>query len=215
MTPTSSEILQSLERISNDLLLLSVLYHLLIFGFTIALFNGWRPSNKVFGSVLALPLLSVSVISLWYENPFNGLMLLASFTLLVLFLIQTETKKIELSKRWLLVPAIIMLIFGWMYPHFVHHTVYTYFVAAPIGLIPCPTLSLIIGFSLLFNGLDSKKWSFPLSLIGLFYGILGVFVLDVLIDAFLMGGSLILLFQSLKMKKQSRVDENSVNLTFN
>jgi hypothetical protein len=50
--------------------------------------------------------------------------------------------------------GVSMIAFGWLYPHFLEsHPATTYLFAAPTGVIPCPTLSLVIGFALLSGGL--------------------------------------------------------------
>jgi hypothetical protein len=87
-----------------------------------------------------------------------------------------------------------MIFFGLFYPHFLKNTlIIKYIYTVPIGLIPCPTLSTIIGFSLLFNGFYSKSWSITLSILGLFYGFFGVIILKVYLDIFLIIGALSLL----------------------
>jgi len=70
--------------------------------------------------------------------------------------------------------GVAMIAFGWLYPHFLTFGPVTrYLVAAPMGLIPCPTLSLVIGFALLAGGLSSRAWSIVLAVVGLFYGLFG------------------------------------------
>ena len=34
-----------------------------------------------------------------------------------------------------------------------------YAYASPFGLLPCPTLSVVIGLTLIFGGLQSTAWS--------------------------------------------------------
>ena len=62
-----------------------------------------------------------------------------------------------------------------------------------MGLIPCPTLSLVIGFTLLAGGFGSKAWSLVLVAAGTFYGLFGVARLGVVLDVVLAGGALCLL----------------------
>ena len=68
-----------------------------------------------------------------------------------------------------------------------------YLYAAPTGLIPCPTLSLVIGFALLGGGLGSRAWSISLAAVGLFYGLFGVMRLRVYWDIPLIFGAAALL----------------------
>jgi len=90
--------------------------------------------------------------------------------------------------------GIIMILFGLVYPHFLDtHRVIRYLYASPAGLIPCPTLSILIGFVLLFNGLGSQALTLTCILFGLFYGIFGVLKLAVHIDLVLVFGALVLM----------------------
>ena len=54
--------------------------------------------------------------------------------------------------------------------------------AAPFGLLPCPTLLVVIGTTLLIPNLHSKVWSCALVATGLLYGAVGVLRLDVVLD---------------------------------
>jgi hypothetical protein len=91
-----------------------------------------------------------------------------------------------------------MIVFGWIYPHFLEGgSWFRYLYAAPMGLIPCPTLSFTIGFAMIANGFSSRSWSLVLVVIGVFYGVFGAFRLGVSIDFVLLAGSLLLLIQAL------------------
>ncbi len=61
------------------------------------------------------------------------------------------------------------------------------------GLIPCPTLSILIGFLLLYNGFGSQSLTLTFIVFGLFYGIFGVLKLAVYLDIFLVFGAVSLL----------------------
>jgi hypothetical protein len=71
-----------------------------------------------------------------------------------------------------------------------------YLIAAPMGLIPCPTLSTVIGLTLLFQSFNSTRWTIVLALIGLFYGLFGVVRLHVYIDVILVIGSVLLIIHA-------------------
>jgi hypothetical protein len=94
-----------------------------------------------------------------------------------------------------------MISFGWVYPHFLESgNWFNYLYAAPTGLIPCPTLSITIGFALLANGLSSRVWSLFLAIIGLFYGLFGIFRLEVHLDVGLLVGALLLFILAFTFK---------------
>jgi hypothetical protein len=80
-----------------------------------------------------------------------------------------------------------------VYPHFLHTRTWAeYIYAAPLGLIPCPTLSAVIGATLILGLLQSKAWSLAVALAGLLYGVIGVFRLGVGLDVALIAGATIL-----------------------
>jgi len=87
-----------------------------------------------------------------------------------------------------------MIAFATFYPHFLSdRTPVAYLYAAPTGVIPCPTLSLVIGFALLGGGLRAPVWSSVLAAVGLFYGLFGVARLGVQLDVALIAGAATLL----------------------
>jgi len=93
-----------------------------------------------------------------------------------------------------MVIGILMIIFGLVYPHFVNTDSFLkYLYASPVGLIPCPTLSILIGFLLLYNGFGSQSLILTFVAFGLFYGLFGVLKLAVYLDIFLVFGTITLL----------------------
>ena len=90
--------------------------------------------------------------------------------------------------------GVIMIVFGLLYPHFIEtDSVLKYLYASPVGLIPCPTLAILIGFLLVFNGFGSQSITLTLIVFGLFYGIFGALRLGVHLDILLIFGTLALL----------------------
>jgi hypothetical protein len=87
----------------------------------------------------------------------------------------------------------MLIAFGWGYPHFLETDRWmTYAYAAPLGVLPCPTLSALIGATLILGLLGSAVWSITLAAAGLVYGTVGVFVLGVQLDYVLLAGTLVL-----------------------
>ncbi len=77
--------------------------------------------------------------------------------------------------------------------HFLNTTSFLpYLYAAPVGLVPCPTLSITIGAALILGGLESRGWSLVLAGMGIFYAVFGALRLGVTIDFTLLVGALIL-----------------------
>jgi hypothetical protein len=203
--PAPSVIYEGLARIASNSLILAVIWHI-VFGLAIIGFiAGWRPSRKLAAAILAVPLLSVSILAWVYKNPFNGAVFLIFAILLALVGLYLPKEKVEGGPLWNQIAGVLMIAFGWIYPHFLASGEWwKYLYAAPTGLIPCPTLSVIIGFALLAGGFASRTWSGLLAVLGLFYGVFGAFRLGVELDMFLLLGALLLLIQSLTIKLPQR-----------
>jgi len=109
-----------------------------------------------------------------------------------------------------MIPGIILFIFGWIYPHFLDTPSFLpYLYSAPIGLIPCPTLSIVIGLALVLNGLGSRALSLVLGLSGMFYGITGVTQLGVAIDLVLAPGAIMILVRAFAGKRPERANKTA------
>lgn len=189
--PSPEEILIGLRAIANDWRLLSALWHGYFAVLVLAIVFGVRPSRRVVGVLLALPLLSVSILAWVYTNPFNG----ASFALTAIVLLaiagRLSRESVKIAPALLAVPGSLMIGFGWIYPHFLDNaTPMEYLYAAPTGVIPCPTLSIVIGFTMILSGLRSPPWCLVLTIVGLFYGVFGASRLGVKIDWVLLLGAL-------------------------
>jgi hypothetical protein len=196
--PSPTDILKGLGSIANGVIFLAILWHVLIAIVIIALLEGWRPTRKLGAIYLAAPLLSVSILAWAYKNPFNGVVFLMLAVILALIGLRFPNEKVQAAPLWGLVFGALMILFGWIYPHFLTNASWIkYLFSAPAGLIPCPTLSFTIGFALLANGFGSRVWSITLVVIGIFYGLFGFFRLAVHLDIVLLLGSLILLIQTL------------------
>jgi len=192
--PSRAEILQTLGLVSNEQAILAVIWHVLLGIAAIGFLFGWRPSKKLGGMALSIPLLSVSVIAWLYKNPFNGLVFLIFAAVLFIIGLRRPSEKVDAPPVWAKVAGVVLVIFGWVYPHFLTGGSWLrYLYRAPTGLIPCPTLCLVIGLALLANGFSSRAWSICLGIVGVFYGLTGVFSLGVTIDVVLLLGALSLL----------------------
>jgi hypothetical protein len=90
----------------------------------------------------------------------------------------------------------MMVVFGLIYPHFLHtDSILKYLYASPAGLIPCPTLSILVGFALIYNGFGSQPMTIAIFIFGLFYGLFGVLKLAVYPDLFLLFGTITLVIK--------------------
>ena len=84
-------------------------------------------------------------------------------------------------------------------------SVVRYLCAAPTGLIPCPTLSVVVGFALFADGLGSRAWPAVLAALGLLYGLFGALWLGVYLDAGLIIGAIALAMLALRHSEQGSI----------
>ena len=192
--PSSDEILNSLSTIANQWQLLAIVWHIYFGVLAAGLVFGLRPSRRTGGVLLALPLLSVSVLAWMSANPFNGTMFAIAAVALIVIALRQPDAQLRIAPTWAVVAGALMYLFGWVYPHFLDTVSFVpYLYGAPVGLVPCPTLSIVIGLSLVVAGLNSRAWSVVLGAMGVFYGVFGAFRLGVTIDVVLLLGALLLL----------------------
>ena len=121
-------------------------------------------STVLAGILLALPLASVSLLAWLCGTPFNGTTFAIMTAALMGAAFSLPRTPLQVGAPWLVVPGVLLVAFGWVYPHFLRTDSWaTYLYAAPLGLIPCPTLSAVIGTALVVRGLNSRGWSFARS----------------------------------------------------
>ncbi|HSG65340.1 MAG TPA: hypothetical protein VLD39_10080 [Gammaproteobacteria bacterium] len=192
--PSAVEIVQQLAEIASGWRALAVFWHI-YFGSIVWLLVRARPSRRTMGVLLALPLLSVSSLAWKVGNPFNGSVFLLAAVALSVIALKLPLSPLTIAPRWITAMGVLMAGFGWAYPHFLDDTAstLTYVYAAPTGLIPCPTLAMLIGLTLIVDGLRSRAWSTLLVTLGLTYGVVGGAILEVAIDWLLVLGGVTLL----------------------
>lgn len=166
-----------------------------IFGvIALGLLLGVRPSLRVAGVLLALPLLSVSLLAWMAANPFNGTLFALTAVDSLSWPCGCPTNASRLPPPGLSPPASSCLHSAGSIPTFLDSASFvTYLYAAPTGLVPCPTLSIVIGLSPIVAGLDARAWSLLLgAVMGILYGLFGALRLGVTIDYILLLGALLL-----------------------
>lgn len=179
--PSSSEILSHLSFLSQSYIGLAILWHLAVF--SVMARKGWRPKQRHAAQLLLLPLISVSILAWLHGNPFQGLVFLILSFILGLISFQLAIRPVSLHRKWTFPVGILALVYALIYPHFLDgKSILLYLIAAPVGVVPCPTLSLVFGFSLLFNGFYSRAWQAVCAVAGLFYAAFGIVVLGVWLD---------------------------------
>lgn len=199
----SEEIIAGLQAIVNNNVIIATLWHVAIYGLIISLFFNWNPSNKLMAILFFLPVLSVSILAWYSGNPFNGTLFAVLAVLIIIFGLKASSQPITFSQLAFPMIGVLMIVFALSYPHFLESdSIIRYLYASPVGLIPCPTLSLLIGFALVYNGFGSNALTISLIVYGLFYGLFGVFRLGVTLDIGLIIGALSLLVKYLMSLRQ-------------
>ncbi len=187
-------ILGELTEIANNWRPLAYVWHAYFTVATLSVIWRLRPTRRFTGVVLALPLLSAGALAWSTANLFSGTTFALSGTALVYVAARLPLGHINIAPWWMVIPGTAMFLFGWVYPHFLESTTpIQYLNAAPTGLVPCPTLSIVIGATLVLDGLQSLRWSLVLGIMGLLYGAVGVLYLSVGIDLLLFLGAMTLI----------------------
>ena len=196
--PSSAELLRSVSTIANALVPVAIAWHLAIAVALVAIVAGWRPSLRVALVLVATPALSVSMCSFAYRNPFNGISLAVLAGLLCTFAGAARAGETARAAPWSTWLGAALIAFGLVYPHFVTGSWWRDLYAAPVGVLPCPTLSLIAGFTLLAGGFRGRAISAVLAAWTAFYAGFGIARLGVAIDAALVAATVGLLAVSVR-----------------
>jgi membrane protease YdiL (CAAX protease family) len=106
------------------------------------------------------------------------------------------------GSRWARVVGVLLVALAWTYPHFLDTPhAQTFLYAAPMGLVPCPTLALVAGIGLLTGGLRSPSWSLVVAGVTLFYGLFGALRLGVYLDGALVIAAVALAALALRLRR--------------
>ena len=202
--PTPDQILAELRTIANQAQSIAAIWHILVFMALVGLVSGWRPSRRFVAATLVPPVLSVAVMASLHGNLFNGTMFTALAITLTVLGFRMPPIAARLSPRWALYLGIGTAAFGLAYPHFLQAgSLLGYLYAAPMGLIPCPTLAFAIGLALIVDGVGSRAWALILAVTGLCYGAFGVARLGVALDLGLILGAAGLLVRGVQLPRTS------------
>jgi hypothetical protein len=190
--PDASQIVAGLTAIANDNLGIAWWWHVAFTAAIALVLAGWRPSRRIVCLLLSGLPASVSAFAFQYGNPFNGFAF-GILTLVLLFnAIGADVALLPRKTPSATIVGVGLIAFGWLYPHFLEsRPVFVYAFAAPTGLIPCPTLAVLTGATVLLTGLP-RNWSLLVGAFGVVYGAFGMLRLGVWLDAGLLGGALYL-----------------------
>lgn len=192
--PPSTQILQTLAELAQQERPLAIVWHGYVLALCAAVLFGWRPRRRLAASLILLPVASVVVMALLTANWFTGVLLAGYLAAAGTIIARMPAMSIQIASRWRVCAAVAVLLFGLSYPHFLGPTVpLQYLYAAPLGIVPCPTLAAAIGASLAVESFGSPAWSLLLIVVGGFYGAFGALRLGVTLDWSLIAAVLLLL----------------------
>jgi hypothetical protein len=196
------DIIRALHYLADHYVNVAISWHIIIYGFLLFILIAKRKvTNRLIGGLLSLPVFSVSIFAWQIQNPFNGTLFLILGMLLFVFSFKVKSQRIVVNPSFAIrASGIAILLSGLIYPHFLGQEFSIYLYAAPTGIIPCPTLLMITGFSLIFLLKQSYKWMMALLVADVLYGLLGVFLLGVELDIMLLLASALLFSQMLRQK---------------
>jgi hypothetical protein len=206
---TKEEILAGLTAIANQYSNIAIAWHVIILIIIAALFAGWKPVNSLMILLLGSLLMSVSVFASMQANFFNATVFALLVIMSIYVTLRSGNGNITGDRSWVDISGLILIIFGLIYPEFLKSgssIEYTY--ASPTGLIPCPTLSVLTGFALLYKGFRSQTWSMTIGISGMFYGLFGVIYLGMHIDWVLVVGAGLLLMNTLFLSRNAFLPGN-------
>jgi hypothetical protein len=191
--PDAERILSDLTQIARDGLAFAMLWHAAAVLALWALGRGWRPSGRTVAHLMLAPFVSVAIFAGVYGNPFNASVFGAAVLVLLALSMRVPRGDVAAFHPRLSLLGAFMLAFAWVYPHFLEdRSPLVYLYAAPLGLLPCPTLAAAVGFALLGDGFGSRAFGMTLATLGVFYGLFGAIRLGVHIDLILAAGALAL-----------------------
>jgi len=192
---SSEQILAGLQMTVDTYSGLRVVHHLfLIVVFIFFIFFKEKVSRLVSLYIL-LAFLTIFLTSL---APIRNIFYLIVFGFLtILAILEFLNPKNDYSMKGAptinIIIALVAGFLGFWYSHFVEGY-FKALYASPYGVIPCPTLLVILSFFLVFYPYTNRFFHWVLAIVGLFFGFFGLFVLKVRIDLALLALSLYTLY---------------------
>ena len=178
------EILIYLHMVANNNLIINVTMHIVAIMALAAILIITKEDLKrvIFYITISILFLSVTINALFHGNPFHA----------VTFGILTLTSIIELYKNKSNIRmtnngmnravGFLFIFIGLWYPEFVDKKILMLLLVSPVGIIPCPTLLTTLGLLTLMYQRGNRILCGMISLMGMIYALIGVFVLKVYLD---------------------------------
>ena len=188
--PPAEQLLENLHRAANDAFALAVFWHAWIALGVLTVWLGSVTARRV-GQMLAVLAASVTGVAFVFGNPFNGAVFGVLTLVLVAAVVKMPAVPVQAGPLWAVICGAVLMALGWAYPEFIEPP-WRWLYGAPLGILPCPTLFMLVGATLFLGGLGSRAWTLSLAGVGLFYGVIGSTRLGVQVDGALALGSAML-----------------------
>jgi hypothetical protein len=192
--PSAEQILAALGALAAAGIPLAILWHLLVAAGLWLWWRGWRPDQRQALVAMVLPIASASLAAWLASNPVNGAVLAILAVALGRQALRVAPAPVRVSSPGWRAASLGLIGFAWVYPHFLPgHSPLVYLYAAPMGVLPCPSLALALGVSLAVEIDGTRAHAWWLVAGALFYAAFGVLFLGVRLDLPLLAGGLLLL----------------------
>jgi phage shock protein E len=201
--PSAEQILAQLGAAAQRGTGVAIAWHAIFLLLGLALALGFRPSRRLAGGLLAVPLASVSIVAADHENTFNALVFAVLTVALALLAHRERTRPVALVRSPMVIAASFALVLGWFYPHFRSGSPFAYAFASPLGVIPCATLYAVIGLALFGFAPLGVAYRLVLAGVGFVYGVYGAFRLGVWIDLGLVGVAAVLASTCIRLQPRA------------
>lgn len=194
--PAADAILERLATIANEWRWLAAVWHAALLAILVhAVLR--RPRQRTIAMLLAVPMISVSALAAWSGNPFNAVMFIVLALLLARAAMRLDDRQRTVGSPFEAAAGLLLFAFGFLYPHFLAAESWlAYLYLSPVGLLPCPTLAVVTGISLIFGMFGSRRWAAILMVALIAYGGIGAVALGVWLDTMLIAGAAALLWRS-------------------
>jgi hypothetical protein len=199
---TPETIIASLNLMANHGRGVAAIWHISVLMALIGIVSGWRPSRRIVALALSMPLFSVGAVGWHHLNVVFGSVFTVLPIVLALVARQVRPEGPGRPPRWALGLGIATAIYGLVYPNYLDGAFLWYLYAAPMGVLPCPTLAFAIGVALVIDDIGSRAWPLLLAVTGLAFAILALVTLRAWLDLGLILGAAGLLVRTLARRRQ-------------
>jgi predicted CoA-binding protein len=188
-------LLNELTLLANGRIYVALFWHVVLYAaLAWAMLSRRGPARSAVALLLLTPVVSATTLA-WLRGDLAHALwltaLIAALSVVTIHLPSTPPERTHGWRAWLGWAALALAA---SYPHYVQvEHASAYLLYAPLGVLPAPTLALLLGASLLLGGLGSRAWSYAVSACAFGVGVLGAFVLEVWIDLALVVAALALL----------------------